>query len=53
MTTTHGNTQTYLGMNFKIKNGMVHIEMEDYLKDCIHDFPEEINIAANLHLQKC
>ena len=46
MSVTHGNSQTYLGMNFTLKNKMVHMEMEDYLKDCIDDFPEAINVAA-------
>ena len=46
MTATHGNTQSYLGINFTIKDLAIHMEMEDYLKDCIQDFPEEINMAA-------
>ena len=46
MTITHGNVQTYLGMNFTVKNKMVYMEMEEYLKDCIQDFPEEINVSA-------
>ena len=43
---THGNSETYLGIDFTLKNRMVYMEMEDYLKDCIDDFPEAINVAA-------
>ena len=46
MTVTHGNTQSYLGMNFIIKDKAIHMEMENYLKDCIQDFSQEINMAA-------
>ena len=33
-------------MNFEVKYGIVYMEMEDYLKYCIQDFPEEVNVAA-------
>ena len=46
MTVTHGNVQTYLGMNFEIKDKVIHLEMEEYLKDCMQDFPAEIDTAT-------
>ena len=45
MTITSRNSQTYLGMNLNIKKKMVYMEMEDFLKDCLNDFPEDITIA--------
>ena len=46
MSVIHGNSQSYLGMNFTLRNKMVYMEMEEYLKDCIDDCPEAINVAA-------
>ena len=47
MTVTHGNVQSYLGMDLEIKNKRAHMNMTEYLKDYISDFPEKISIAAN------
>ena len=46
MTITHGNVQSYLGMDLEIKNKRVHMNMTEYLKDCISDFPERTSLAA-------
>ena len=52
MTETHGNTQSYLGMNFNIKNKRIHMEMKEYLLDCINDFLEKISSAAKIPATK-
>ena len=46
MTVKHVNIQLYLGMELEIKNKQVHMNMKEYLKDCINDFPEDISVAA-------
>ena len=46
MTVTNGNKQTYLGMNFVIKNKQVHICMSTYLTECIDAFGEPIKKKA-------
>ena len=51
MTITHGNKQTYLGMQLEIRDIKVNLQMSEYLQDFINDFPEEITKSAKLLLQ--
>ena len=47
MSITRGKKHTYVGINFEFKaNGTVDVEMEDYMKECIEEFPEEITKAS-------
>ena len=46
MTVTQGSVQFYLRMNLEIKNEKVHMEMKEYLIDCIYNFPENISTTA-------
>ena len=55
MLVTRGRKHTYVGINFDFKpDGSVDIEMKDYLKECIKEFPDEISnvvtTPAALHL---
>jgi hypothetical protein len=48
MSITRGAKHTYVGINFEFnKNGTVQIEMHDYIKECIDEFPEEIKSSSN------
>ena len=51
MTITHGNKQTYLGMQLEIRDIKVNLQMSEYLQDFINDFPEEITKSEKLLLQ--
>ena len=55
MSVTRGSKHTYVGINFDFKSdGTVDIEMQDYLKECVQEFPEDIDKSvttpAALHL---
>ena len=44
MSITRGKKHTYVGINFDFKtDGTVDIEMHDYLKECIAEFPEDVS----------
>jgi hypothetical protein len=48
MSVTRGPIHTYVGIDFDFKeSGVVEVNMHDYIKECINDFPEEITKSAN------
>jgi len=46
MTVTRGQKHTYLGIEFEIKNKRVHINMKEYLQECIDSYGESIMCNA-------
>jgi len=42
MTVTRGTSHTYLGIDFEIKKKRVHINMKQYLQECIDSYGESI-----------
>jgi hypothetical protein len=47
MTVTRGKKHVFLGMKIDyLENGTAEIDMSDYLREAIHEFPEVINSSA-------
>jgi len=46
MTVTRGKKHTYLGIQFELKDNRVHINMKEYLQECIDSYGESIMCNA-------
>jgi len=52
MTVSTGTKHTYLGVEFELKNGKVHICMKEYLRECVEAFGEAVNTSATTPANK-